>query len=114
MAIGTHLTKKEVNGFSPRPAAASKANSVAAHQRARSPTTVIPTTTRLFAEDEIHHIEPEYDAKTVSSFAKYKTQHAESIESPKKFWGDKARTLLHWDKPFDVHSVMQGNLQDGE
>jgi len=114
MAIGTHLTKKEVNGFSPQPAAAAKPSSAA--QRATSPTTVIPstsTTSRLFAEDEIHHVEPEYDAKTVSSFAKYKAQHAASIENPKKFWADKARTMLHWDKPFDAHSVMKGNLEDG-
>jgi acetyl-CoA synthetase len=60
------------------------------------------------------HIEPVYAAKTVSSFDKYKKQHAESIKDPSKYWGDLAREVLDWEVPFDSKNVLQGDLIEGD
>jgi acetyl-CoA synthetase len=73
------------------------------------------SSTRSFMteKEEVHHIEPVYDAKTSSVFEKYKKLHAESIKSPSKYWGKLATDYLHWDVPFDSHRILQGNLEDG-
>jgi acetyl-CoA synthetase len=68
----------------------------------------------FFMTKEEHVLQPVYDAKTSSSFDKYKKEHAESIKNPSKFWGELAKEMLHWDKPFDSHKVLSGDLTDGE
>lgn len=60
------------------------------------------------------HIEPVYAAKTVSSFDKYKKEHAESIKNPAKYWGKLAKEYLDWETPFDAHRVLQGDLTKGD
>ena len=42
----------------------------------------------------------------------YKVQYRESIEEPDKFWGEKARELLHWDVPFQT--VCSGSFEHGD
>jgi acetyl-CoA synthetase len=59
-------------------------------------------------------VQPVYDAKTVSSFDRYRKAHAESIKDPAKFWGDLARTVLDWDVPFDEGDVLRGDLVHGD
>jgi hypothetical protein len=60
------------------------------------------------------HIEPVYAAKTISSFDKYKKEHAESIKNPSKYWGKLAREVLDWDVPFDSHRIVKGDLTNGD
>lgn len=42
----------------------------------------------------------------------YKVQYRESIDNPTKFWGEKARELLHWDVPFKT--VVNGSFENGD
>jgi acetyl-CoA synthetase len=60
------------------------------------------------------NIQPVYAAKTVSSFDKYKKVHAASIADPAKYWGDLAKSELHWMTPFDDSKVLQGDLTNGD
>jgi acetyl-CoA synthetase len=52
-----------------------------------------------------------YDAKTSSTFDKYKKEHAQSIADPASFWASKAVELLDWGLMFD--SVLEGSLEEG-
>ena len=67
----------------------------------------------VFLHKDDQAVLPVYDAKTNSAFEKYKKLHSESVQSPKKYWGKLARELLTWDKPFDAHKVLQGDLTSG-
>ena len=42
----------------------------------------------------------------------YKDIHQESITNPNKFWGDKAKELLHWFSPFST--VCNGDFLSGD
>jgi acetyl-CoA synthetase len=64
--------------------------------------------------DEVHHIEPVYETKTISDFEKYKKQYAESIARPAHFWSEQATRRLTWERPFDPHAVLQGSLDHGD
>lgn len=46
------------------------------------------------------------------TFDEYKTEYRESIENPDKFWGKKAREMLHWDIPFQT--VRNGSFENGD
>jgi acetyl-CoA synthetase len=59
-------------------------------------------------------IEPVYAAKTISSFDKYKKEHAESIKNPARYWGKLAKEVLDWDVPFDSDRILQGDLTNGD
>lgn len=59
-------------------------------------------------------IESVYDAKTASSFDKYKKIHSESIKSPSKYWGKLGKEMLHWDVPFDENRVLEGDFSKGD
>ncbi|KAI9296481.1 acetyl-coenzyme A synthetase [Neoconidiobolus thromboides FSU 785] len=52
-----------------------------------------------------------YPKPHFSSFEHYQTEHKESITNPNKFWGEKAKELLSWDKPFT--KVLEGSLKEG-
>ncbi|KAG7343173.1 acetyl-coenzyme a synthetase [Nitzschia inconspicua] len=64
--------------------------------------------------ESYNEILPVYDAKTVSSFDKYKKIHAASIANPSKYWGDLAKADLDWMVPFDDTKVLQGDLTKGD
>ncbi|CAZ80338.1 unnamed protein product [Tuber melanosporum] len=53
-----------------------------------------------------------HPAKPHLTLEEYKAQYRESIENPDKFWGEKARELLHWDIPFQT--VRNGSFQHGD
>lgn len=38
----------------------------------------------------------------LASFSEYQRMYDESIQNPLKFFGDQAKQLLHWDRPFDL------------
>lgn len=44
--------------------------------------------------------------------AKYKEMYQASIDNPKTFWNDQAKTMLHWDAPF--HCVTTGSFTQGD
>ncbi|GAA5811026.1 hypothetical protein MFLAVUS_004455 [Mucor flavus] len=48
----------------------------------------------------------------VSSFAQYKEMWEESVNQPDKFFGNLARELLTWSKPFET--VQSGSLAEGD
>ncbi|GBC05605.1 hypothetical protein RclHR1_06310001 [Rhizophagus clarus] len=48
----------------------------------------------------------------IDSFETYKKLYEESIKDPQKFWGEKAKELLHWHKPFET--VLYGGLEHGD
>ncbi|KAI8989529.1 acetyl-coenzyme A synthetase [Pilobolus umbonatus] len=48
----------------------------------------------------------------IDSMAKYKAMWTESVENPDKFFGDHARELLSWSKPFST--VRQGTFENGD
>lgn len=64
--------------------------------------------------DEVHHIEPVYETKTISDFEKYKKEYAESIARPAHFWSEQATRRLTWERPFDPHAVLQGSFDHGD
>jgi len=68
----------------------------------------------MSAPEPHHHVEAVYETKTVSDFAKYKKEHAESIERPAHFWSEQAKKYLTWERPFDPHAVMQGSMDYGD
>ena len=37
----------------------------------------------------------------VKSMAEYEAMHQKALENPEKFWGDRAKQLLHWFKPWE-------------
>ncbi|KAI5855851.1 acetyl-coenzyme A synthetase FacA [Tricharina praecox] len=53
-----------------------------------------------------------HPAKPHLTLEEYKVQYRESIENPDKFWGEKARELLHWDVPFQT--VRSGSFEHGD
>ncbi|KAL7268041.1 acetyl-coenzyme A synthetase 2 [Rhizina undulata] len=53
-----------------------------------------------------------HPSKPHLTFEEYKVQYKESIENPDKFWGEKARELLHWDIPFQT--VSNGSFENGD
>ncbi|KAL5615191.1 hypothetical protein BROUX41_005248 [Berkeleyomyces rouxiae] len=48
----------------------------------------------------------------INGLEEYMRMHKESIENPKKFWGEKARELLSWSRDFET--VYSGSLKDGD
>lgn len=48
----------------------------------------------------------------ISSFEQYKTMWEESVNQPDKFFGNLARELLTWSKPFET--VQSGSLAEGD
>lgn len=38
---------------------------------------------------------------TVKSMAEYEAMHQKALEDPEKFWGERAKQLLHWSKPWE-------------
>lgn len=59
-----------------------------------------------------HDIAKVFDVKSDLALLKYKAEHKESIENPKKFWAEKANKLLDWISPFS--SVLSGGLEHGD
>lgn len=53
-----------------------------------------------------------HPAKPHLTLEEYQTQYKESIRNPDKFWGEKARELLHWDIPFQT--VRNGSFEHGD
>ncbi|RPB05564.1 acetate--CoA ligase [Choiromyces venosus 120613-1] len=53
-----------------------------------------------------------HPAKPHLTLEEYKVQYRESIENPDKFWGERARELLHWDIPFQT--VRNGSFEHGD
>ena len=49
--------------------------------------------------DEVHHIEPVYETKTISDFDKYKKEYADSIARPAHFWSEQAKQRLTLGTP---------------
>jgi acetyl-CoA synthetase len=64
------------------------------------------------AQAQAHPIQAQYDAKTSSTFDRYKKEYQASIDAPEIFWGDKAQEMLDWDVGFD--SVLEGSLEAGD
>ncbi|KAG1453528.1 hypothetical protein G6F46_009154 [Rhizopus delemar] len=48
----------------------------------------------------------------ISSFEGYKQKWQESVDNPSKFFGNLAKELLHWTKPFET--VLSGSLSNGD
>lgn len=48
----------------------------------------------------------------VNSLEQYQALYQESISNPERFFGEKARELLHWDKPFT--KVQHGTFENGD
>ncbi len=38
---------------------------------------------------------------TIKSMAEYEAMHQKALENPEKFWGERAKQLLHWTKPWE-------------
>lgn len=53
-----------------------------------------------------------HPAKPHITLEEYKRLYKESIENPDKFWGERARELLHWDIPFET--VKCGSFEHGD
>ncbi|ORZ17097.1 acetyl-coenzyme A synthetase [Absidia repens] len=73
----------------------------------------------LATQEEIHtHPVPERLLSSscptphVSSLDTYRQMWKESVEDPDKFFGDRARELLTWSKPFQT--VRHGSLEEGD
>src|SRR5689334_15362290 len=55
----------------------------------------------VMQEDRQFPPSAEFQAKAaIGSFAAYEKRYQESIRDPEKFWGDLAKSDLHWFKPF--------------
>ncbi|GAN03600.1 acetate--CoA ligase [Mucor ambiguus] len=48
----------------------------------------------------------------INSMEQYRSMWKESVEEPNKFFGNLARDLLSWDKPFET--VSHGSFEDGD
>ena len=53
-----------------------------------------------------------HPSKPYLTLEEYEAEYRESIENPDKFWGEKARELLHWDIPFQT--VRHGSFERGD
>lgn len=58
------------------------------------------------------HVHRKHPKKPHLTFEEYQVLYKESIENPDKFWGEKARELLHWDIPFQT--VKNGSFEHGD
>ncbi|KAI7901706.1 acetyl-coenzyme A synthetase [Cokeromyces recurvatus] len=65
---------------------------------------VYPVPKRLFKDD--------LPKPFISSFQEYKTKWEESVNDPNKFFGNLARELLSWSKPFET--VQTGSFAEGD
>ncbi|EPY51373.1 acetyl-CoA ligase [Schizosaccharomyces cryophilus OY26] len=48
----------------------------------------------------------------LSSMEEYKSMYEQSIRDPTTFWGNMAREMIHWQKPFET--VKQGSIENAD